>query len=81
MTRNPNSVDVDYASHRVDSDHEEFPKNGRTWCDVCGWVDKLTPDSMVVALWHGDSFGRETRPIDDEDVRPYVKPRRTQPSK
>jgi hypothetical protein len=58
---------IDYASLRVDSDHEEFPKGGRSWCDVCGWVDKLEPASLMVALWHGDSFGSDTRPLDDLD--------------
>jgi hypothetical protein len=65
MKRSKGEDMIDYPSLRVDSEHEETPRNGDSWCEVCGYVSKLDPKSDVVALWHGDSFGPDERSVDD----------------
>lgn len=51
-----------YSSKRVGSLHEETPRNGTSYCNTCGDVSDLDPDSEAAQEWHGDSVNN-----DDDD--------------
>jgi hypothetical protein len=55
---------IDYADIRNDTEHEEVPRGGDSWCEECGCVADLAPHSPAAVLYHGDSFGIEV-PVED----------------
>lgn len=59
---------VDYAAKRTGTVHEETPRDGRSWCMTCGWVDELDPDGLAVRKWHGDSVGDEPAAVAADDA-------------
>jgi hypothetical protein len=50
------SVDVDLATARVGSGHEEMVVGGRSKCGICGWIDEANEADEMVRKWHADSF-------------------------
>jgi hypothetical protein len=44
------------CEHRTDSDHEETPRNGTSYCVICGDVGCADPTDPEVRHYHGDSF-------------------------
>lgn len=44
-------------AERVGTDHEEYVRDGRSYCAICGWLDdESKAQDPLVHRWHADSF-------------------------
>jgi hypothetical protein len=52
-------IEADPCGHRTDTEHEETPRYGTSYCGVCGDTGDLDPTDPIARHFHGDSFDEE----------------------
>jgi hypothetical protein len=52
-------IEADPCGHRTDTDHEETPRKGRSYCVLCGDTGDLDAADPIARFYHGDSLDED----------------------